>query len=35
MFEKVDNPNFKIIDYSISEIKDPPNIGFMRWTMTG
>ena len=35
MFEKVDNPNFKIIDYSISEMKDPPNIGYMRWTMTG
>ena len=35
MFEKVDNPNFKIIDYSISEMKDPPNIGYMRWIMTG
>ena len=35
MFEKVDNPNFKIIDYSISDMKGSPYIGYMRWIMTG
>ena len=35
MFEKLDNPFFKVTEYSISENTDNKHIGYLKWVLKG
>ena len=35
MFEKLDNPFFKVTEYSISENTDNKHIGYLKWVLNG